>query len=377
MNTWQQYYEIWNSGNATSATLRILNQNTNGTGNDFGLDDIAFYPLSDCETTDSILVLVYRDIDSTICENDLPLVWNGITFNGPDVVETIINNPDSMDDAVIMHLYVNSNTQSTVNVEIPENDLPYTFLGTTFNTDTANVLFTLENANGCDSIISFSLTVHRNSEQTIDSTICDYELPFFWNGQVLSFDTTISIALHDQFGADSVVTLNLTIIATDIAIQGDITNFCENSTAVLEVITPMENYVWSTYETTQSITVYTPGMYHVTGTQGNCSAQAEYYIESCEYLLLLPNSITPSHGDGLNDFFFIPEAYMPQIADQDFEIAIYNRWGELVFFSKDKHFKWDGKVNGTLYQDVMYNYIMKYSNQFGKKDILKGSILVL
>ncbi|MCQ2277065.1 MAG: gliding motility-associated C-terminal domain-containing protein, partial [Bacteroidales bacterium] len=377
LNTWQQYYEIWNSGNATSATLRILNQNTNGTGNDFGLDDIAFYPLSDCETTDSILVLVYRDIDSTICENDLPLVWNGITFNGPDVVETIINNPDSMDDAVIMHLYVNSNTQSTVNVEIPENDLPYTFLGTTFNTDTANVLFTLENANGCDSIISFSLTVHRNSEQTIDSTICDYELPFFWNGQVLSFDTTISIALHDQFGADSVVTLNLTIIATDIAIQGDITNFCENSTAVLEVITPMENYVWSTYETTQSITVYTPGMYHVTGTQGNCSAQAEYYIESCEYLLLLPNSITPSHGDGLNDFFFIPEAYMPQIADQNFEIAIYNRWGELVFFSKDKHFKWDGKVNGTLYQDVMYNYIMKYSNQFGKKDILKGSILVL
>ena len=44
-NTWIQFYQIWNSGNSTSATITILNQNTTGGGNDFGLDDISFCQL--------------------------------------------------------------------------------------------------------------------------------------------------------------------------------------------------------------------------------------------------------------------------------------------------------------------------------------------
>jgi hypothetical protein len=41
-NTWQQFYVLWYSGNSTSAAITILNQNTEGIGNDFGLDDISF-----------------------------------------------------------------------------------------------------------------------------------------------------------------------------------------------------------------------------------------------------------------------------------------------------------------------------------------------
>ena len=37
-NTWEQFYQIWYSGTNTSATITILNQNTGGGGNDFGLD---------------------------------------------------------------------------------------------------------------------------------------------------------------------------------------------------------------------------------------------------------------------------------------------------------------------------------------------------
>ena len=42
---WEQFYELWYSGNSTTATITILNQNTNGDGNDFGLDDIFFREL--------------------------------------------------------------------------------------------------------------------------------------------------------------------------------------------------------------------------------------------------------------------------------------------------------------------------------------------
>lgn len=334
---------------------------------------------------DSIVTMTLRlydndttRLDSSICANLLPLTWNGHTFTAAGTASLTLANINGCDSIVFMTLHIADTSNSSVLIEITENELPYTFLGTSFSSDTANAIFNLENANGCDSIVTFSLVVHRNSIQNVDTTICDYELPFFWNDLMLSFDTTLSVTLHDQFGADSVVTLNLTVIATDISISSQTTDFCETNTAVLEVTTTMENYVWSyNNETSQHITVHSPGNYSVTGTQGECSAQASYRIESCTYNIFLPNTITPGRGDGLNDFFSIPEAYMPQIADQNFEILIYNRWGELVFLSRNKHFKWDGTVNGVIYRDITYNYVIRYSNIFGKQDFIKGSLLVL
>ena len=41
-NIWRQFYVLWNSGNSTTATITILNRNTEEMGNDFGIDDISF-----------------------------------------------------------------------------------------------------------------------------------------------------------------------------------------------------------------------------------------------------------------------------------------------------------------------------------------------
>ncbi len=67
---WSRYYEVWNSGNNTSAVLTILNQNTTLMGNDFGLDDIVFAPLTTCSATESILVHLPEfpdNVDSADC----------------------------------------------------------------------------------------------------------------------------------------------------------------------------------------------------------------------------------------------------------------------------------------------------------------------
>ncbi len=55
-SSWIQFYAIWNSGSATSATISIVNQNTIANGNDFGLDDISFTTV--CEKTDQVKVTV-------------------------------------------------------------------------------------------------------------------------------------------------------------------------------------------------------------------------------------------------------------------------------------------------------------------------------
>ncbi|MBL7828274.1 MAG: PKD domain-containing protein [Saprospiraceae bacterium] len=53
---WQNYYQIWNSGGNTSATICIVNQNTTLGGNDFALDDIVFSPV--CTVRDTVVVSV-------------------------------------------------------------------------------------------------------------------------------------------------------------------------------------------------------------------------------------------------------------------------------------------------------------------------------
>ncbi|MBR4646629.1 MAG: hypothetical protein IKO75_05915, partial [Bacteroidales bacterium] len=69
-DSWQPYYEVWYSGDNTSATLTLLNQNNTADGNDFGLDDISFFPLTGCSITDSIHVYVTEfpdNVDSADC----------------------------------------------------------------------------------------------------------------------------------------------------------------------------------------------------------------------------------------------------------------------------------------------------------------------
>ena len=93
-----------------------------------------------------------------------------------------------------------------------------------------------------------------------------------------------------------------------------------------------------------------------------------------ELTLYLPNAITPN-GDGLNDCFSLPEIILPQIAD--FEIRIFNRWGEKVFYSKDKRFKWDGVYRGEIRNNTIFPYIIRIMDILGEKHILKGEITVL
>ena len=98
-------------------------------------------------------------------------------------------------------------------------------------------------------------------------------------------------------------------------------------------------------------------------------------VSTADITLYLPNAITPSKSDGLNDVFSLPEKIQNQIAD--FEIVIFNRWGEMVFYSTDKNFRWSGEFKGKTFYDNVYQYVIHYSNPFGKMFTAKGTITVL
>ncbi|MFT6746439.1 MAG: gliding motility-associated-like protein [Glaciecola sp.] len=74
---WENYAAEWNSGITTSAEICLVNQNTNGGGNDFALDDIEFVPLVPIVGTADSIVVIVNDIpivdlgkDTTVCEGE-------------------------------------------------------------------------------------------------------------------------------------------------------------------------------------------------------------------------------------------------------------------------------------------------------------------
>jgi gliding motility-associated-like protein len=67
--------------------------------------------------------------------------------------------------------------------------------------------------------------------------------------------------------------------------------------------------------------------------------------------LYVPNTFSPN-GDGVNDVF---KAEGDGITK--FEMMVYDRWGQMVFYSTDINKGWDGKVNGGSEVSVLDTYV--------------------
>ena len=167
-----------------------------------------------CDSLINYSLTVYRnhtiEVDSSLCENMLPIVWNGVTFNQTHTDTVTLHDQYGADSVVVMNFTKLVNTYDTVNRTIIENNLPDLYAGFSFGTDVADSTLTLVNAAGCDSLINYSLTVYRNHTIEVDSSLCENMLPIVWNGVTFNQTHTDTVTLHDQYGADSVVVMNFT-----------------------------------------------------------------------------------------------------------------------------------------------------------------------
>ena len=84
----------------------------------------------------------------------------------------------------------------------------------------------------------------------------------------------------------------------------------------------------------------------------------------------MPNAFTPN-ADGQNDLFLGKGITNGM---KNFEMAIYNRWGELLFSTNDPYEGWNGKKNnvGTLAPNGVYVYQLKYEDSRGNTFTDKG-----
>lgn len=111
---------------------------------------------------------------------------------------------------------------------------------------------------------------------------------------------------------------------------------------------------WSTGDTSQVISITEPGFYQV-GVEGNCGVavdRAEIELADCEEAVFIPNAFTPD-GDGINDVLSISTKNIAS-----FSIEIFDRWGRIVYASKDPEMKWLGDIldDGYYAPNGLYHY---------------------
>lgn len=86
-------------------------------------------------------------------------------------------------------------------------------------------------------------------------------------------------------------------------------------------------------------------------------------------LMYIPSAFTPDN-DGDNDTWFV-RGYNE---GNQFEVRIWDRWGQLLFESNDINFEWDGYVNGELAPLGNYVYQIIYETSDGHPTETTGRI---
>ncbi|MFZ5553510.1 MAG: PKD domain-containing protein [Bacteroidota bacterium] len=81
-------------------------------------------------------------------------------------------------------------------------------------------------------------------------------------------------------------------------------------------------------------------------------------IISEEFVLYAPNAFTPN-GDGHNDIFFV---YGNDINPEDYELLVFNRWGEVIFSASSLSTGWDGSFKGMPAKQDVYVWKVKTSS---------------
>jgi gliding motility-associated-like protein len=171
-------------------------------------------------------------------------------------------------------------------------------------------------------------------------------------------------ALAYQFNNCPVVTDSVFVNVTSSPVLnlGNDTTLCLENPFVLTVPqTSGFDYLWNDGTTGTQIGVTQTGEYWVEATSLHCFfSDSIKIIQFCPSDINMPNVFTPN-GDETNDYFLpismvnISEAYL----------IILNRWGSVVFESKNNYIKWDGSSNGVNCSDGVYFWKLTFTDSKG------------
>ena len=93
-----------------------------------------------------------------------------------------------------------------------------------------------------------------------------------------------------------------------------------------------------------------------------------------ELNVFIPNTFTPNK-DGLNDTW---APVINETSENGYQLSIFDRWGNKIFYSTDPAYRWDGTVDGKFVENnTVYTYKLTVRDYMGQEYEYVGHVLVL
>jgi gliding motility-associated-like protein len=453
--TWRQFYTTWNSGNATTATISIVNNNSIAAGNDFALDDISFAPVS--IKRDSVKIRVEKPIirtskDTIICiggsvqlnssgastyswspANNLsnpnignpiaqPQISNRYIVTGTtsfgcqakDTVDITVFSKNAMSASNDTLICANNSVQLTASGGVSYKWTPSLTLNNSLinnpvatPSQTTNYVVEMVDVNSCvfKDTIQVALRSYPDFRVTGDTSVCvGTKLRLNASGGDIyqwspsgSLDnpqsaspvaTPLASSSYNVYVKDNLclydttMTVNIRLASSPTITAAKLADIdCQNPTTQL-IASGGVTYSWTpalplddSRKKNPIVTIDSTTTFILTGKdQNGCSGKDSVTVSVSKTglpLFVLPNAFTPNN-DGKNDCFGIKRWGNVQII----QLAIFNRWGQIVFETKDPGKCWDGRFKGQLQPSGGYVYIIK-AKSFCGDVVRKGNLMLL
>ena len=145
----------------------------------------------------------------------------------------------------------------------------------------------------------------------------------------------------------------------------------EASVTIISGVQPV-HYLWSNGAITSSVGQLEEGPYWVKITDSqNQDTTINFTIKKAICEPMAENYFTPN-SDGYNDVWGISRLEnFP-----NFDLFVYNRWGQQVHHQTNLYFPWDGRSLSLPLPDATYYYIL-YFSKTDKNKFIKGDVSII
>jgi gliding motility-associated-like protein len=360
---WTNFYTIWNSGNNTTATISIVNKNTIASGNDFAIDDIFFGTV--IVKKDSVRIVIKKKLNPSVTPSQEICLGQSVQLYaaGGDIYEWLPK--ESLNNNKLSNPIAKPNTTTTYAVKI---------------TDSI-----------CRLDTSLSTSIYLKPFKTLiksDTTVCELQtVQLFSSGgniyQWLPDPSLNSLIISSPYATPTKTTKYFLII------KDTICNYSDTLSTIINVLplpiikafksndiycdlresqltsTGGSKYSWapknSLINSESANAIAKPSKttkYFVIGENSsgciNKDSITVNVLTESNREFYVPNAFTPNN-DGKNDCFGVKGNLNIKVLD----FRIFNRWGELIFFTSNASQCWDGKYKGLMQDSGTYIYMIK------------------
>ena len=205
-------------------------------------------------------------------------------------------------------------------------------------------------------------------------------------------DTVIINAINNGDVLSCVLTSNSPCVSTPTAVSNSISisvdplqtptgflpaalEICSYGNLELKPVGTYKTYLWNTNAATPTIIVNQPGTYWLdVTTNQDCPGSDTVIVtpKNCLIGLYMPTAFTPNN-DGKNDLL---KPIFGGIVKQ-YKLAVYNRWGQIVFQTTDPNKGWNGTFRELAIDSNIFVWLCIYQLEGGELKTESGTVTII